>query len=142
MKVQAAPSEHYPWLASRTGAAAIPAGFRAIECVDSAGRIRGMCGFEGWTPSAVTMSAAVDAPIAVRALMDPAFEYPFLEADRRLVLASSRSDNPKSLRLMKGLGFRQAHRIVDGWSEGVDLVLFEFRRDDWLAKRGRRRVAA
>lgn len=142
MIVSAATPEDFEWMRKRINGATLPQDFRAIKAVDSAGRIRGMVGFEAWTPNAVTMSVAIDTPMAIRALLEPAFEFPFVQASRRLVLASCTSDNRKSLRLMRGLGFKQSHRIRDGWSVGVDVVCFELRRDEWLALKGERRVAA
>lgn len=127
MIVRAAPKEHYSWLTTRAGLVASPE-FRAIEAVDGE-RIVGMVGYDSWTPNGVFMSTALDEPIAMRALLPHAFRYPFEEAGREVAIAVVRSDNERSLRLVRRLGFRRVYAVRDGWAKGVDLVLHELRRE-------------
>ncbi len=131
--VRAAPPEHYVWLARQSGCTLTP-GFRAIEAVDSHGAIRGMVGYCDWTANAVRAHMAVDSPIVWRALVRPAFEYPFLEAGKGVVLGFVDGGNARSVRLTRRLGFREAYRIRDACAVGRDLVVFEMRREDcmWL----------
>jgi hypothetical protein len=121
------PPEHYPWIAERAGLTIGPT-FRAIEAVDSNGRVHGAVGYDGWTRSSVSVHVAVDHPAALRHLVRPGFRIPFDEFNRLVIVATVLSTNAKSLRLVKHLGFIETHRIVDGWDVGVDLVLFEMRR--------------
>lgn len=139
--VRAAPRDHYAWLLVRTGYAPTE-GFRAIECVDSRGRIRGMVGLDGWTPSAVQMHIALDSPIAARALLRPAFEYPFLEAERKMVFGVLPANRVRAVELALSLGFDEVGRIPDGWSPGVDLVhLVMLKRNcRWIPQRKERTV--
>lgn len=136
MIVRAAPSDHFPWLVSRVGCAITPA-FRAIEAVDVRGNIRGMVGFDLWTANSVQAHMAVDTPIAWRSLLRPAFRYPFLEGGRGLILGIISAANAKSLAMARGLGFHETHRIRDGQSVGVDLVVMEMRREHcrWIERR-------
>lgn len=123
----------FAWLTERTGLR--PAtDCQAIEAVDADGRTRGMVAFEGWTANAVIAHVALDSVGAGRALLRPAFAYPFTEAGRGMLLGLVPGDNRKSLNLARRLGFRETHRIVDGWKTGADLVLFEMRRAEcaWL----------
>jgi RimJ/RimL family protein N-acetyltransferase len=70
----------------------------------------------------------------LRALVRPAFSYPFEELGKGVLLAMVSSANVRSLRLTVGVGFRETYRIRDGVLPGVDMVLFEMRRPDcrWL----------
>lgn len=132
--VQAAPAEHLPWLAERTGAA-LSAGARAIEALDRAGRIRGMVAYDRWTDASVEAHMATEAPIVWRSLAAPAFRYPLEEAGREQILGLIRSDNLPSLRMALALGFTVEHRLRGAAASGVDLVLVRMRKQDcrWLS---------
>lgn len=121
LQVRAAPAHHYSWLLVRTGYAPTQ-GFRAIEAVDESGRIFGMVGYDGWIPNAVQMHIALDSPLAVRALLRPAFEYPFLEAGKQMVFGVLPADRTRAVALALHLGFDEVGRVEDGWAPGVDLV--------------------
>jgi hypothetical protein len=131
----------YAWIASRAKLAITPQ-FRAIKAVDAGGQIRGMVGFDGWTPNAVSLHIALTSPLALRCLIGPAFGIAFKEFGRGVALAMVLSDNAESLRLVRKAGFREKHRIRDGWTVGTDMVMFEMRKDEcrWLAD-GRREAA-
>lgn len=133
MRVLAAYPEELAWLANRTDAAFTP-GARAIKAVDATGRIRGMVAYDGWTVSACQAHMAVDSPIVWRSLVRPAFSYPFEEAGKSLILGIVPGDNAKSLAMVEALGFREVHRVKDGWAPGVPLVVHEMRREEcvWL----------
>lgn len=89
-----------------------------------------MVGFDGWTENACQAHMAVDTPVAWRSLLPAAFEYPFRECNRGLILAAIPSHNTKSWGLALHFGFRVAHVVRDGWAVGDDLVLLEMRRED------------
>lgn len=112
-------------------------GFRAIKCVDEAGTIRGMVGYDCWTESAVQAHMAVDTPLAWRAMAPAAFEYPFLQCGKSVILGLIPASNARSVKLAKRLGLRETYRVRDGWSEGVDLVVLEIRRHEcvWIQQR-------
>ena len=129
MIAQAAPREHYGWLIERAGAPLTGAA-RAIEAVDAKGVIRGMVAYDFWTDNAVFAHVAVETPIAWRSLLPAIFDYPFNEAGKGVLVAMVSGDNLKSLRMCSHLGFRVAHRIKDGKAQGVDMVMFEMRRDE------------
>lgn len=120
------------WLSERTGYAP-SADFRSLVSVDDGGRVVGVVGFDRWTPGAVHMHVALATPIAARLLLPAAFAEAFAEG-RLLALGEVRASNHRSLSLARHLGFREAHRIRNGWDAGEDVVLFEMRREDcrWL----------
>jgi RimJ/RimL family protein N-acetyltransferase len=72
----------------------------------------------------------------------PAFEYPFIEAGREVLVGIIPAWNRRSLTMAKRLGLRETHRIRDGFDRGVDLVVLEIRKNEcrWL-DRGERKAA-
>lgn len=93
-----------------------------------------MLGYSAWTPNSVTISIALEHPSAFRHLRYPAFEYPFLEAGREIVLAYILDTNSRSVRLTERLGFQLVTRIRDGWTRGTDILMYEMRKENcrWL----------
>ena len=135
MKVLPATVDDLGWLLERTGIVPSP-GLKAIKAVDSAGSIKGMVGYDSWTPNAVSIHVAVSSPLALRSLILPGFRIPFLEFGKEVLIATVLSTNGKSLELTRRLGFREVFRGRDWWASGVDLVWFEMRRGDcrWLRR--------
>ena len=134
--VRAAPRYHYDWIIDQTGLH-ISSAFRAIEAIEEkTGRIVGMVGYDDWTPNSVSMHMAIAYPMAVRTLVGPAFSYPFLEAQRKVILGVTPGDNERALKLNRHLGLREIYRIRDGWLDGVDMVIQEMRRDEcrWIGE--------
>jgi len=133
VKVTAGHAEAFGWIEARTGCV-LTRNARAIQALDVSGRIRGVIAYDMWTESAVQAHMAVDSPVVWRSLLRPAFSYPFVEAGRALLLGIIPADNAKSCAMAKRLGFREAYRVVDGWSVGVDLIVHEMRRREcrWL----------
>lgn len=130
--VRAATLEEFRWLTERTGYEP-GAGFRAIV-QEAGGRLLGLVGFDGWTPGAVWMHVATEAPGACRGLLRAAFRYAFEEAGRRVALGMVRASNKRSLRLAERLGFREVGRLREAWAPGEDMVLLEMRREEcrWI----------
>ena len=71
----------------------------------------------------------VDTPIAWRSLLPWVFTYPFVEAARTVLLGIIRSNNERSRAMARALGFTETHTVRDGYSQGVDLVFVEMRRE-------------
>lgn len=70
-----------------------------------------------------------------RGLINEGVNYVFNTCGRNLIVLTITADNHKSLALNKHLGFRETHRIKDGFKEGVDWVIMEGNRHDlarWL----------
>ena len=132
-RVVAASPEDFDWLVERTQCAPT-LGFRAIKAIDETGRILGMVGYDGWTENAVQAHMAVDTPMAWRAMLGPAFAYPFQECGKGVILATIPAGNARSVHLAKRFGFVEVFRVRDGWVLGEDLLLLEMRREAcrWL----------
>jgi L-amino acid N-acyltransferase YncA len=141
MNVLAAAKSEFGWIEARTGCV-LSRNATAIKATDTSGRIRGMVAYDSWTENAVQAHMAVDAAIAWRSLLRPAFAYPFEEAGRGVLLAVVQSSNRASMRLVERFGFREAYRMHDGWAEGNDLVFMELRRAECRFLAGRERRAA
>ena len=135
MRVTAGHAAAFAWVQERTGCVLTPHA-RAIQAVDASGRICGVVAYDCWTPHSVQAHMAVDYPAVWRSLLRPAFEYPFEEAGRGLVLGIIPAGNARSCALARRLGFREAYRVRDGWAVGEDLVVHELRREEcrWLKK--------
>jgi len=126
--VRAAPPEHLQWLTSRAKLTLSPS-LRAIEAVEG-DRILGMVGYDDWMDNACSIHLAVDAPIAIRRLVGPAFRVPFVELGLGTLVAKVLSTNTRSLQLIKHFGFREIARGRDWIRPGIDLVISELRRED------------
>ena len=139
MKAYAAPPVAIPWLLRRVGCS-YTAEFRAIMAVKDDGEIAGMVGYDLWTETSCVMHIALENPAAFRTLLVPAFEYPFVQGGKKVVLAMVRGDNEKSRRLCDHVGFREVYRVRDGIEAGVDMVLYEMRREEcrWIGQKLRR----
>lgn len=136
MKVRAATFWDLPWFIDRTGYDPAPS-FRGLVAIGADGRIRGLIGFDRWTPSSACMHVASDSPAGCRGLLHTAFHYFFADTGRVLLRAEVRAGNSASLEATRRVGFREAHRTQDGWAQGEDLVHFEMRRDEcrWLKEK-------
>src|SRR5574343_1668250 len=131
--VRAASPESLRWIEARTGCVLTRAA-RGIEAVDSRGVVRGQVAYDNWTENAVQAHMAVDTPVAWRALVKPAFEYPFRQAGKSVIVGFIPAGNARSVHLAKRLGLRETYRVRDGWANGEDVVVLEMRRDEcrWL----------
>jgi len=135
---------HFSWLSERAGTSISPS-MKAIEalgtvetfcyrCGHTHGEIKGMVGYTNWTSNAVIMHVAVATPVAARALLRPAFEYPVKTANRKVLLANILSSNTASLNICRRLGFTTICTVKQGWDQSTDLVLLELRSENcrWL----------
>lgn len=128
----------FRFLVDRTGCP-VTKDFRAIEAIDErGGRTLGMVGYDGWTPNSVQMHVAIDSAIAVRRLLQPAFSYVFEQVGLGVAYGSTPAWNKRALAFNESVGWKVVHRLKDGWSPGVDIVLQEMRKETcrWLRRRG------
>jgi RimJ/RimL family protein N-acetyltransferase len=133
MLVTKATADDFAWLETRASCV-VSSTFKAIKAVDEQGRIHGMVGYDAWTPNSVIMSIALENPAAFRALLRPMFDYPFNQAGRGIALAYIVATNSRSVKLTEHVGFTLATRLRDGWEPGVDMLVYEMRKENcrWL----------
>lgn len=113
-------------------------GAKGIKLVKD-GTIRAMTAYDSWTPNSVQMHIYVeDRKAFSRAFIRECFVYPFIQARRKIAIAVIPADNEESIDFAKRIGFIEQYRIIDGWEDGVDLVLHELDVDTciWLPGRG------
>lgn len=98
------------------------------------GQTVAVVGYDRWTENSVEMHIWIHrmTPGFVRA----AFEYPFIQAGKGLVIGVTPGNNAAALALNKRLGFKVVHTIKDGNSVGEDLVIQEMRKKDcrWIRR--------
>lgn len=135
MIVRVAPPEHWCWIAERAQLLVGP-GFGVVEAIEDLRgaegpvRILAQVAFDGWTSNSVSLHVAVEAPIALRRLVKQCFGMAFGQFGKRVVTAMVLSTNARSLALVEHLGFREVYRGREWWAPGVDMVIFEMRRED------------
>lgn len=122
------PARDLSWLAVRAGCA-LTSDANGVEAVDENGVIRGQVGFDQWTENSAQTHMAVDAPHVWLSLLKPALRYPFQELGKGLLLGIIPAHRTEALRFAKGVGFREAYRLEDGWDKGDALVVLKLRRE-------------
>lgn len=141
MRVTAASKTDLAWLEAKTSAT-LTRHARGVCARDEQGRPRGVVAYDLWTPESAHVHMALEAPIVARRLLGPALSYPFREVGLSRLLGLVPAENRRSLRVARHAGFREVHRIRDGWRMGVDLVLLELTRTEWEDRHGSIRTAA
>ena len=91
--------------------------------------------YDHWAPNSVNVHICGE-PLKYRNFVYAMFEYPFLEQKKGLLLAITPEDNKLSLDFSRILGFKEVHRIEDGWKPGVALIMKEMRKEHcrWLMR--------
>ncbi len=140
MLARAATIQEKAWLVERVGCL-LTALAKGIAVVDAAGTVQAVVIWDQWTETLAVAHIAVDSPMALRVLCREGF--PWFFRHREIMMGHVRASNAKALRLDKHLGFREVHRIKDGFAPGDDLVVLEMRRADckWLRDSARKEAA-
>lgn len=86
----------------------------------------GMVGFDSWAPRTVMAHWYIRFPRCIEPLWAEAVKY-IAAGGRKAILGSTPADNEKALRSIRHLGWEELYRIKDGWDEGVDLVISEYK---------------
>jgi hypothetical protein len=100
----------------------------------------GVVAFNGFWGHVCTMHTAGEGNWVTRQLIWRSFDYPFRQLNLQAVLAPVAASNARALKFDQRLGFREVHRIIDGWDKGDDLVILQLLRADchWLNKLDKR----
>lgn len=96
----------------------------------------GVVAFNGFWGHVCTMHTAGEGNWVTRRLIWQSFDYPFRQLGLKAVLAPVAANNHKALKFDTRLGFKEVHRIKDGWDDGVDLIILQLLYDEchWLRK--------
>lgn len=110
--------------------------FKGVKLVRE-GELVAMAGYDFWTPNAVQMHIWIPKKSGfTREFIREGLRYPFQIGNRKLIVGVTPGDNLLALEFNRRIGFVQKYRVKDGWSDGVDMVLQELRREDcrWLGE--------
>lgn len=112
------------------------------------GRIVAGCVFNYWTYSSVQVHFWIDDKFVIRhGFFNEVADYAFNTCGKSRLIGLVPADNEEALKLDRHIGFKETHRIKDGYKVGVDFVMMEADRTDlsrWLneeAPHGQERYA-
>lgn len=125
MIIQQASPKALAYLAARTGLSTTGE-FVGLSAVDAAGRLRGVAGYDKWTLNAARLHLLILGPC--RELYTEMFRYPFVIAEKNVLVAEIAESNQRSRKLAVHLGFHELARIADGWAVGDDTIIYTLRR--------------
>jgi RimJ/RimL family protein N-acetyltransferase len=87
--------------------------------------------FEQWTHNSAALHFAIGTPMILRhGFLEELFTYLFITAGRRIALGGQPSSNVRMSRFVEKLGFKEVHRIEDGFADGDDMIIYELRKED------------
>lgn len=109
--------------------------FTGISCYSDKGTLLAVVGYDNWTPNSVQMHIWIKNPMALRnhTLIKEAFRYPYRHG-RTVFIGWCEEGNVAARKFQEFLGFKETHRIKDGWQKGTDIVIVEMRAEEcrWL----------
>jgi hypothetical protein len=92
------------------------------------GKTLAMVALDDWTPKSVHVHFYQCDVRAMPLLWKELLWYISLHG-RKLICAVTPASRELSLRLQRALGFQEVYRQVDGWDDGVDMVVTELKVD-------------
>mgnify|MGYP005865288301 CR=1 FL=1 len=99
-------------------------------------KIVAICVFNYWSYSSVQAHFWIGDKFVIRhGFLHEVANYVFNTCGKELMVGVVPADNDKALKMDKHIGFRETHRIKNGYKIGVDFVLLEATREDlsrWL----------
>lgn len=98
--------------------------FSGIVAEDS-NRIMGMIGMDFWTPKSVQLHVYILDAKCTLPIWAQVVQY-LRSHGKRLAIGVTPSNIEKALKLIWRLGFVEKYRIVNGWDDGVDMVISEY----------------
>lgn len=101
-----------------------------IVAIDSYGKPQGIVLFDQWAENSVMGHIAIQNPMAARELPFEALDYVFNTCGKGIFLGAIPSDNPKSVKFNKHLGFEVVYTVKDGYAVGTDILLMQLRKED------------
>ena len=79
-----------------------------------------------WTENSVSCTFVVENPIVLKhGLLKAACSYVFEERGKKKAFVQVASNNLKSLKFVKHIGFIEQYRLKDAFKDGVDCVILE-----------------
>ncbi len=137
-------NEEWQWIWDRA---------KPLACKDSQGivayderGIQAVCVADSFTVDACSAHLAIDSPFVIRAgFFNEICRHLFITCGRNRIFVLVPGNNPKSIKLVTHIGFREVARIPDAYAEGVDYIVGRMDKSDtrWLTdeQRQERRAA-
>ena len=121
--------EEWDWIADRA---------ECVYCADSKGivayrdnKLVGAVAFDHWSLNSCHIHIAVeDMLIFKHDFREAVFDYIFNQCDRGLIVGITPACNERALRFIKHIGFVEVFRLKDGYEEGIDFVVTEYRKEN------------
>jgi RimJ/RimL family protein N-acetyltransferase len=91
--------------------------------------------FDNWTENSVCAHMIITKPMLLRhGFLEECFDFAFNVSGRKVMTGLVNSDNIKAQKLDEHIGFKEIARLHDGWKDGVDIIMYEMRKEDcrWL----------
>jgi hypothetical protein len=103
---------------------------RGVIAVRDDGSIAGAIIMDSWAPNSCQVHIGAETSLVFKyGLHKEAARYIFKDAGRKIALGLTPSNNMKAVKANKHLGFEEVGRIPDGYSDGVDYIIFRLDRD-------------
>ncbi len=115
---------------------------KGLTGLDRTGTVVAIVGFDGWTHGAVCLHSWISSGALTKEFCREVARYP-ASSGRKVLIGNTPASNAVALRFNKHYGFKETHRIKDGYASGVDLIVQELRLDNtckWLGDSTRGRV--
>ena len=121
--------EEWDWIAARA---------ECVYCADSKGMVAyedgklvGAVAFDHWSHNSVHIHIAVDNMLIFKhGWPEAVFDYIFNQCDKGIILGITPACNERSVRFIKHIGFVEVFRLKDGFEEGIDFVVTEYRKEN------------
>lgn len=89
--------------------------------------------YDSWTENSVQAHIIIDNPMVLRhRFLEEAFDFAFnpKRSNRKVMTGMVKSDNKEAQKFDEHIGFVEKYRMIDGFSDGVDLIHYEINRDE------------
>jgi len=121
--------EEWDWISARA---------ECVYCADSKGivaysdgKLVGAVAFDHWANNSVHIHIAVDNMLIFKhGFREAVFGYIFNECDKGVIIGITPACNERSIRFIKHIGFVEVFRLKDGFEEGIDFVVTEYRKEN------------
>lgn len=136
MKVTFLPlrKEHWEWI-YRRASPELTSRTRGVVAQSETGTILAAAVFDSWTYTSGQVHVAIENVAAIRhGFVYECMDYFFNTCDKKVLIGLTPSNNVKSLKFNRHLGFREVYRVKDGYDYGVDYVVQELRKEEcrWI----------
>lgn len=123
--------EEWDWLAARA---------ECVYCADSKGivaydgdKLVGAVAFDHWSHNSCHIHIAVENSIIFKhGFKEEVFDYIFNQCDKGIIIGITPASNVKCRRFNRHIGFKEIFQLKDGFEEGIDFTVSEYRREWWM----------